>query len=172
MKAVSRPSIIDVEATGLGTGSYPIEIGMALATGVRYSTLIAPARNWTYWDREAESIHLLPRSVILTHGRPVQEVALKLNELLGTDTVFSDGWVVDKPWIIKLFDAAGIRQTFSVSPIEIILTEAQMAIWHETRSRLEEKNRLSRHRASMDALVIQETFVETRRLTATETNQP
>jgi hypothetical protein len=43
MHQVLIPDIIDVEASGSGPRSYPIEVGIATATGLRYSTLILPA---------------------------------------------------------------------------------------------------------------------------------
>ena len=48
------PTIIDVEASGFGPYSYPIEIGVALDNGDKYCTLILPAPAWTHWDEEAE----------------------------------------------------------------------------------------------------------------------
>jgi len=57
-------------------------------------------------------------------GRPRVAVALALNRLIAGQTVYSDGWAVGRPWISSLFAEAGIRQEFSVSPLERILTQA------------------------------------------------
>jgi len=54
MPHVSRPSIIDVEASGFGPQGYPIEVGVAMGSGETYSTLILSAPEWTHWDREAD----------------------------------------------------------------------------------------------------------------------
>jgi hypothetical protein len=162
VQQIARPSIIDVEASGFGPQSYPIEVGVAMASGERYSTLILPASEWTYWDPEAEKVHRVTREILRNHGKPIREVATKLNDLLKRKTVYSDGWVVDKPWITQLFDRAGVRQLFRVSPIETILSEAQMNLWHETKSDLIREQNLERHRASIDAFVIQETYVRPR----------
>jgi hypothetical protein len=32
-----------------------------------------------------------------------EDVALKLNNLLKDQVVYSDGWEVDNPWLLKLF---------------------------------------------------------------------
>lgn len=156
------PSIIDVEASGFGPQSYPIEVGIAMGSGLRYSTLIQPAPGWTYWDKEAEKIHRVRREILEKHGKPIEEVATKLNDLLRGGVVYTDGWVVDTPWINQLFDASGVPRLFQVSPIETILSESQMSLWHDTQNALIRENNLERHRASVDAFIIQETYVRTR----------
>lgn len=157
-----RPDIIDVEASGFGPLSYPIEIGLVLTDGTRYATLVRPARDWTHWDSEAEKIHSIPRDLLENKGKPIQTVAAELNELLSDGTVYSDGWVVDKPWVDRLFYQSGITRLFSISPLETILSESQMDIWHQTKDRVIRELNLKRHRASTDALIIQETYARTR----------
>lgn len=157
----TRPIIIDVEASGFGQSSYPIEIGLAWNKKKRYCSLITPRDGWTHWDENAEEVHNISRDVLIRHGKDVDRVACDLNDALGEAIVYSDGWVVDNPWINKLFRAAGIQRTFYVSPLERILTEPQMEIWHQTKERLLSEFRLTRHRASEDAFVIQETYMET-----------
>ncbi len=162
MEKYFRPFIIDVEASGFGSSSYPIEIGLALEKEKRYCSLITPVSNWTHWDKKAEKTHQVTREVLMRHGKPAIEVAMELNAILEQATVFSDGWGVDKPWITRLFASTGIRCLFSVSPLERILSEHQMNIWHETKERIIKKLRLTRHRASADAFIIQETYMQTR----------
>lgn len=162
MHKTARPFIIDIEASGFGPFSYPIEIGVALSNDIKFCSLIAPAKNWTHWDEEAEKIHRIPRDVLQTYGKPAPEVAAKLNELLDGMTVYSDGWVVDKPWLIQLFGHAGISPTFSISPLEMILSEKQMAVWHDVKNQVAAELALQRHRASYDAQIIQETYSRTR----------
>ena len=156
------PTIIDVEASGFGPYSYPIEIGVALDNGDKYCTLILPAPAWTHWDEEAEKVHRISRDILQLYGKPMVEVARELNEILAGKTVYTDGWVVDKPWILKLFDECGITPDFSTSTLELILTESQMENWHDTKDALLGEMNLQRHRASYDAYVIQQTWVRTR----------
>ena len=162
-EAVFRPYIVDVEASGFGSRSYPIEIGLALDPDFRYCSLIRPAPDWTHWDGTAESLHQISREILKDHGKPLSRVAKDLNRILEGTTVYTDGWSVDKAWIPRLFTAAGIGQTFSVSPLERILTEPQMEIWHATKEEILATLRLNRHRASTDAFIIQETFVRSRK---------
>ncbi len=156
-----EPYIIDIEASGFGGLSYPIEVGIALEGGHKFFTLISPAPDWTYWDADAERIHHISRSTLQTSGRPAYEVAEKLNELLEGKTLYSDGWVVDKPWLTTLFYAARTPMRFSVSPLEMILSEEQMAQWHDVKNAVLAESKLIRHRASNDAWVIQQTFKKT-----------
>lgn len=157
-----RPFIVDVEASGFGCESYPIEIGLALENENRYCSLILPSDRWTHWDTAAQDTHHISRDLLIEHGKPLTQVAKELNQLLDGLTVYSDGWVTDKPWVTRLFSEAGIRQAFRISPLESILTEPQMEIWHTTKERILASTALTRHRASSDAFIIQETFFRTR----------
>ena len=159
------PSIIDVEASGFGAASYPIEIGVVLNNGERYCSLIEPAEEWTFWKEEAEQIHHISREILYEHGKPLKVVAEELNAFLSGQTVYSDGWVVDSPWVRQLYYTAHTDQAFKVSPLEMILTEPQMEVWHETKDALLQNCEHKRHRASFDATIIQQTFVKTAELT-------
>lgn len=162
MAPQNSPPIIDIEASGFGPSSYPIEIGIALDEQVKYCTLIRPAPDWIFWDHDAEKVHGISRDMLEAHGRPVREVASQLNMLLADRTLYSDGWVVDRPWLTTLFHAARTNMAFRVSPLEMILTEFQMDHWHPTRRRVTEDMAGRRHRASLDAWAIQETYRRTR----------
>ncbi len=161
MSRIKRPSIIDIEASGFGSDSYPIEVGVILTSGARYCSLILPVSEWTHWDVQAAKVHGITRAFLKKYGRPVTEVAQALNSLLAGRTVYSDGWGVDLRWITRLFYTAGIYQQFKVSALENILSEAQMKIWHEVKNQVLAEVKFKRHRATNDALVIQETYART-----------
>lgn len=156
-----EPVIIDVEASGFDPKGYPIEIGLALTSGERYSSLILPVEEWTHWDLNAEKIHHIKRDTLLSHGKPVREVSEKLNLILHGKTAYTDGWVVDKPWIDKLFFQAAMAMQFHVSPLEMILSEQQMEQWHTVKEALIKKVNPDRHRASSDAWIVQQTYIKT-----------
>jgi len=157
------PATIDVEASGFGRGSYPIEVGIVLADGSRHCYLIAPARSWTAWDADAERIHGISRDMLLAHGRPLHDVAWRLNELLQGKTVYSDAWAFDMSWIGKLYDAANQAQRFRIADIAERVDEQQRERWHAVKCEVIEELGLRRHRASGDARILQETW---RRLNA------
>jgi len=156
-----KPSVIDIEASGFGKMSYPIEIGIVLACGKKYCSLIKPAPEWQHWDKDAEKIHGIARQTLIAKGKSVDKVASDINKILSGATVYTDCCSVDKPWLDNLFQTAGFKTLFSVSDLEMILNEAQMNIWQETKLQVISDLQLSRHRASADALIIQETYMRT-----------
>ena len=158
------PTILDFEASGFGYESYPIEVGIALGGGERFCTLIQPLEQWQHWDEEAAKIHQISRKDLLRHGIPIVDVCMRLNQLLGDQVVYSDGWVVDKPWLNTLYQAGQMDPSFSLSPIESIQSEAQQKAWGDVKAELLELFAFDRHRASHDALLIQETYKATRHL--------
>ena len=168
---VLRPNIIDFEASGFGVNSYPIEVGVSLGTGQKYCALIQPAHDWLYWDKDAEKIHGLCLDVVREQGKPIITVAEELNAFLEGKTVYSDGWVVDKPWLLRIFYQSGLTPSFFLSSLEYILKEPQMEIWEETKQQVIADLALARHRASTDAFIIQETYARTQQLLLDKTSQ-
>ncbi|MDO6488636.1 hypothetical protein Q4503_13090 [Colwellia sp. 6_MG-2023] len=83
-----------------------------------------------------------------------------MNALLKGETLYSDGWTVDYPWIRTLFQAGREDITFRVSALEMVLKEEDFLSWDKTKAMVREKIGAGRHRASWDARVIQETFLE------------
>ena len=156
------PIIIDIEASGFGPESYPIEVGLVLASGQTYCALIQPLPEWNHWDSSAEVVHRVPRDVLELYGQPVIKVAQDINELLKDQQAYSDGWVVDNSWLSTLFYAAKIQQKFRFSMLDLILLEEQMEHWHSTKDSVIREFDLKRHRASLDAIIIQKTYERTR----------
>ena len=152
------PIIIDIEASGFGKGSYPIEIGLVLPDGTPHCMLIAPHRSWTQWDEGAEQVHGIKRETLLCNGRPISEIAWRLNELLRGRTIYSDAWSFDMSWLGKLYDVAHQAQTFRVAALHDLITQEQAASWDRTKDRVMQELGLRRHRASGDARILQETW--------------
>ena len=152
------PIVVDIEASGFGRGSYPLEIGLVLPDGSRHCFLIAPARDWTHWDEGAEKLHGISRALLASHGRPLQDVAWRLNELLRNKTAYSDAWSFDLSWMGKLFDAANMHQAFRIAALAELLDEDQLDRWNTVKQAVAEELGLRRHRASGDARILQETW--------------
>ncbi|MFT2092050.1 hypothetical protein [Paraglaciecola sp. 2405UD69-4] len=159
------PTIIDIEASGFGAASYPIEVGVINAAGDRFCSLIKPQPDWIHWDEKAESLHGISRRLLSEKGESAHSVCRQLNQFLSGQVVYSDGWVVDDTWLIKLYHSAGLEMQFQVSSLEMILKEPQMSVWHATKDKLFKEMQEQRHRASSDAALIQNTFIMTRKLT-------
>ena len=134
---------------------------MALDDGTTFCSLISSPEDWTYWDDEAENVHRVARDILETYGRSIQEVANTLNQLLQGKTAYSVGWEVDKPWLSSLFWKAEIPKQFCFSKIEMITSPAQMRKWHEAKDEVLKEMDASCHRASLDAVVIQKTYLRT-----------
>ena len=164
MPRMPNPTIIDIEASGFGSRSYPIEIGVVKTNGERYCALIEPQPEWDHWSESAQAIHGITRKLIESRGRSPHDICKDLNEFLGDITAYSDAWTHDNSWLNRLFFAGRVRPSFHLSPIEVIATEAQLLLWDNTKRLLEKRLDIKRHRASGDAYLIQQTFLETRRL--------
>ena len=123
--------------------------------------MIKPYDDWTYWDKSAEDVHGISRQQLQQYGSDGITVCLEINAFLSGADVFSDGWVVDSPWIIKLYEAAHMQMAFRISALEMILKEQQMRRWHVTKNAVIQSLQLQRHRASNDALIIQKTYEQT-----------
>lgn len=164
MNDISPPSIIDIEASGFGDDSYPIEVGIIRNDGQRYCKLIRPFDDWTFWDPQAQSVHGINRELLFSHGTCGVKVCLELNEFLGQSNIFSDAWVVDSPWLNRLFARANVAMSFHMSALEMILKSSQIDVWDNTKKEVISLLNIARHRASNDALIVQQTYINTRTL--------
>ena len=164
MSDVFPPPILDVEASGFGSASYPIEVGLVLSDGNTFCTLITPANDWRHWDESAEKVHGVTREILLRHGKPANEVAREVNGRLRSSTVYSDSWYHDFTWLSRLFDAGDSAQAFQLEDIRSLLSQAEADLWNETKLRVLEKLQLNRHRAGNDPRVLQATLMRVRRI--------
>ncbi|AZZ95040.1 hypothetical protein EUZ85_00830 [Hahella sp. KA22] len=154
----SLPAIIDVEASGSGRGSYPIEVGFIRADGFSYCSLIKPQPTWTDWDESAQQAHGVSRQTLAARGKDVRDVARDLNAQLAGQTIYSDAWGQDFAWLSLLFAEAGVPMEFKVEPLSMLMSETQKSVWGATRARVEQMLGLPRHRASGDARILQMTY--------------
>ncbi len=158
-----QPAIIDIEASGFGRGSYPIEVGYYLPDGQTYCTLIQPAADWQHWDESAEAVHGIRRDILLAKGRPALDVCLDLNRQLRGQHVYCDAWAYDYVWLSRLYDAVDMVPAFQLKDLRDLLTECEQTLWHATRAAVELRLQLRRHRASGDARTLFETLLEARK---------
>ena len=149
------PCVLDIEASGFGRGSYPIEIGFVLPDGTAYCTLIVPDEGWTHWDGDAERVHGISRSLLQRHGRSAHEVAQELNQRLAGRTVYCDNWAHDYAWLARLFESAAISPTFKLRHLRELMSENAAERFDNTREIVARSLQLRRHRASSDARVLQ-----------------
>ncbi len=150
-----QPCVIDIEASGFGRHSYPIEVGYVRGDGQAWCSLVLPAEDWLHWDPQAEQVHGIARPMLLQHGRPAAEVARKLNEALGGRTVYCDGWAHDYAWLGLLFEEAGLVPRFKLESVNRLLDDARLARLDAERQQAFAALGIVRHRASSDARALQ-----------------
>jgi hypothetical protein len=158
MSLHSAPAVLDVEASGFGRRSYPIEVGCVLPDGKSFCSLIRPEPEWTHWDPQAEELHHISRELVCDKGRSALEVAQMLNAQLRGQTVYSDGWANDFTWISALFDVADLSPYFKLENMRSLLTEEEAEQWHTVKQKMSQELGEQRHRASNDARVLQRTL--------------
>jgi hypothetical protein len=156
------PTVLDVEASGFGRNSYPIEIGFVMPDGHAHCTLVKPESHWTHWDAQAAAMHHISRSLIEERGLPVQAVASQLNRELRGQTVYSDGWANDYTWLGALFDAADMSPAFKLENLRLLLSESEAEQWHTIKAQISSERGAQRHRASSDARLLQLTLLRLR----------
>ena len=155
---MDKPIIIDLEASGFGRNSYPIEIGLAMENGETRCFLLRPESDWTHWDPSSEALHGISRELLLEKGQPIKEVCHSLNDLLDGRTVYSDNWGFDQTWLSLMFEYANVFARFNMESILAILTERQVHNWDNIKDNTLASCGFQRHRASNDALVLQLTY--------------
>jgi hypothetical protein len=160
--AHAAPVVLDIEASGFGRDSYPIEVGFVLPGGEPYCSLIRPVAGWVRWDVQAQQVHGITRETVMEHGRDVREVAGELNRRLAGQTVYTDGWANDYTWLGALFEAAGAVPAFRLDNLRSLLNETQAAAWHAVKESVRQELRIERHRASADARLLQLTVMRLR----------
>ncbi|RUP25206.1 MAG: hypothetical protein EKK45_21030 [Curvibacter sp.] len=156
-EAALAPAVIDIEASGFGRGSYPIEVGFVLPDGEAWCSLVRPEPGWVHWDPTAEQVHRITQDCLQRHGRSCREIAELLNRRLRGLTVYTDGWAHDYSWMGRLYEAADLLPSFRLDNLFVLLDDARLAHWDDTRQQVAQRLQLQRHRASADARVLQET---------------
>jgi hypothetical protein len=103
------PRFIDIEASGLDSRSYPIEIAWSDTDGTIESHLINPYAidSWTGWDYHAQQIHGISRKLCREQGVHPAFVCDRLNQFLKPGAIiYADGIPHDEWWLDTLFEAA------------------------------------------------------------------
>lgn len=129
-----RPiAVLDFEASGLGAGTYPIEVGVSIIglpsdrhpggmTAKPVSWLIAPTKEWLEhgkWDMAAQAIHGIDQDSLVGYGMAATQVASALEKAVAGCLVVADGVdEVDDHCLRRLYAAAGRKPPFALEPIE------------------------------------------------------
>jgi len=156
---LNKIAFLDLEASGLGAASWPIEVGWCFEGGEPETMLIRPAEDWPLdaWDESAEALHGLAFDALKASGSSVGEVCERLNLALDGAAVYSDAPDWDGFWLYRLFAAARIRRRFSLSDFGDLFS----GLAPEAVSAAVEKAKINaphRHRAREDVLHMKTIF--------------
>lgn len=158
---------LDVEASGLGVKTYPIQVGWANMGLQAWDHLIRPTEKWLTrfdWQIEAEEIHGLDQADLDRYGHDPRSVALAVNNALADRYVVSDAQSFDQAWLDVLYLAADVTPSFRLYSWEDLILKLSndepgrlMRIIHEEMPRaqnlVEADGRFAHtHRAGEDAL--------------------
>jgi hypothetical protein len=156
------PAILDIEASGFGLGSYPIEVGFVQPDGQCWCSLVRPLDEWQHWDPNAAAVHQISREQLFSCGRPPEEIVSVLNERLRGLTVYSDAWAHDYTWLNRLYEVADRAPSFKLDNLRALLSDAEAARWHDVKRQVALSMGMQRHRASADARLLQQTLLTLR----------
>ncbi len=122
-------TIVDITASSLLPGSFPIEIAWVQEDGTGESHLIRPSNSWLdpcddsfSWSFESERTHGISLETLLLKGEPVEVVARRAFDILYPLSIetCSDSPPSDDLWLERLFDAGGIRRAISTVDIRTL----------------------------------------------------
>jgi DNA polymerase-3 subunit epsilon len=151
-------AVIDFEASSLDQDGYPIEVGLAFWPSpdeaiYGWSTLIEPAGEWTrhgHWSPKSAKVHGISGRELLANGMPVDRVAARLNEMLGSERIaWCDGDAYDIHWTGELFKAAKATPLFHLGAWHRLLAMVGPTMRERGLEWLEQAP--ARHRAREDA---------------------
>ncbi len=150
---VKKIAFIDLEASGLGAQSWPIEVGWCFLDGEPETFLIAPFKEWSEdaWNSEAQALHGVSLETLHKNGRPISQVCQRLNEALADSEVYSDAPDWDGFWLYRLFSACDEKQQFSMHDFGELLGDLSR---NEISALTEQASKSAphRHRARDDVL--------------------
>ena len=117
-------TIIDFEASGLESDSYPIQVAWNIGNTV-HAHYINPdfVSEWQGWSMVSEGVHGLSREFLREHGEHPVDVAKHMNASLGDRVIYSDAVPFDKNWCERLFDASAIEMRFSFADFWVELAK-------------------------------------------------
>ena len=121
---MQKAVVLDIEASGLEEGSFPIEIAWIGVNHDEFDTFfIKPERHWTHWDEQAESIHGLSRSLITRTGISCEKAVSRLDANIVNLDVYSDAPEWDGYWLDLLYSVVEKKRTWTLKKLNLNYTE-------------------------------------------------
>ena len=117
-------TVIDFEASGLESDSYPIQVAWNIGEEV-HAHFISPdfVPAWQGWSVVSEGVHGLSREFLREHGEHPNDVAKVMNTSLKDAVIYSDAVPYDRNWCQRLFDASDEEKSFSFADFWVKLAD-------------------------------------------------
>ena len=113
---------IDIEASGLSSASFPIEIGWVLDDEAEpKSFFVRPHATWDFdtgWSARSAALHGITPALLEAEGLSVDEACTRLDEVTHGRLVVSDAPRHDDWWLGRLYAAAGREKAWAVGDVE------------------------------------------------------
>jgi hypothetical protein len=158
---------LDIEASGVGSSSFPIEVAYASSTGDKNSYLIKSTDDWKnngLWCSNAEfSIHEISQDMLAQYGIDPVDVAHVLNNALCGRLVLCNDLDYDGVWLTQLFKAANVGVMFLLTDIRYLYEYWGESKTHNFKKSYAAISPSTTHRALPDA----QRFVDTFNMTKT-----
>ena len=152
---LTKAAFIDLEASSLGSASFPTEIGWAIVredgsidSG---ACLIRPPAKWIIysnaWSAVSEGLTGITKEMLDRDGLPPRDAIRRFLEAVADRELYSDEPDYDTHWLSMLADAAGIALgARTISDVTLLIAEGVASRIH---SSLDDDT--PRHRAEPDA---------------------
>lgn len=120
--------LLDIEASSLHQGGFPIEIAWIDDRGVEATHLIRPEPTWREWSYASECVHHIPYDTVVTEGESAAEVAREIvSDLSQGKTIYSDNPEFDGRWLGMLLAAAGFDPQ-ALLILDLVALEAKFMV--------------------------------------------
>ncbi len=155
---------LDIEASGLQPGCFPIEVGYVHAHDLTArSVLVRPEVSWLedgIWDEVAEELHGVSLDQLAREGESADSVAAMLNTALVGKAVFSDAPGFDRHWLEMLFAESPWSMGFELLSADWLFREWRdiVKIGSFTPVTIVDMENSHSHRAAGDACVLAKKF--------------
>lgn len=116
---------VDVEASGLASDSFPVEIGWSIDDDqLPQSLLLRPDKAWSKTDAYADgfAVHGISYADLITKGIPLTKAAKNLNTAWHDAVLVSDAQAHDERWIGQIYDALGHQSPWRLVEFDVVFS--------------------------------------------------
>jgi hypothetical protein len=115
---------VDIEASSLASGSFPLEVAWVNEHGQGESHLIRPELTWTNWSAQSEEIHGISRPLLLQQGKPADWIAHRALTVLRGAILVSDNPAFDAYWLSMLFKVIWDKTEIEMVDLQSVVGQA------------------------------------------------